>query len=360
MDDVLCVMDAVGSERTAFFGGQLGGRLALLFAATYPERTTSVVTFASHPATLADEEYPWGIPADALDGLAEQIRRGYDDEMMAGWFRELAPDGDPTAEAWFRMFIPSAVTAPEGFDEVSRLGPVDIRSVLPSVRVPTLVMHRTDDVAARVEASRFMAERIPGASLVELPGTDDLPFLGDADAVLDLTQEFLTGAAPAHEPDRVLATIMFTDIVDSTVRAAELGDHRWKDMMRAHDETVRRALELHRGREIRWTGDGFLATFDGPGRAIRCADAIREDVRALGLEVRIGLHTGEYEIQGDDVGGIAVHIAARVMAGGDPGEIRCSRTVRDLTAGSGLVFEDLGEHELKGVPDPWQLYRFAG
>jgi pimeloyl-ACP methyl ester carboxylesterase len=323
LDDVLCVMDAVGSERTAFFGGQLGGRLALLFAATYPERTTSVVTFASHPATLADDEYPWGIPADALGELAELIGRGYDDEMMSGWFRELAPESDPAAEAWFRRFMPSAVSAPEGFDEVSRLGPVDIRSVLPSVRVPTLVMHRSDDVAARAGASRYMAERIPGARFVELPGRDDLPFLGDADTVLDLTEEFLTGTPPAREPDRVLATIMFTDIVDSTVRAAELGDRRWKDTMQAHD------------------------------------GAIRGNVRALGIDVRIGLHTGEYEIQGDDVGGIAVHIAARVMAGADAGEIRCSRTVRDLTAGSGLTFEDLGEHELKGVPEPWRLYRFV-
>jgi class 3 adenylate cyclase len=360
LDDVLCVMDAVGAERTAFFGGQLGGRLALLFAATYPERTTSVVTFASHPATLADDEYPWGIPADALDGLAEQIGRGYDDEMMSAWFRELAPEADPATEAWFRRFMPSASSAPEGFDEVSRLGPVDIRSILPSVRVPTLVLHRGDDVAARSDASRFMAERIPGARFVELPGADDLPFLGDADAVLDLTEEFLTGAAPVHEPDRVLATIMFTDIVDSTVRAAELGDRRWRDTMQAHDDAIRQALERSRGREIRWTGDGFLAVFDGPARAVRCADSIRASVRDLGLEVRIGLHTGEYEIQGDDVGGIAVHIAARVMAGAGPGEIRCSRTVRDLTAGSGLGFEDLGEHELKGVPDPWQVYRFVG
>jgi pimeloyl-ACP methyl ester carboxylesterase len=359
LDDVLCVMDAVGSERTAFFGGQLGGRLALLFAATYPERTTSVVTFASHPATLADDEYPWGIPADALGGLAGRIRLGYDDEMMSGWFRELAPDGDPAAEAWLRTFMRSAVTASEGFDEVSRLGPVDIRAALPSVRVPTLVMHRRDDVAARAKASRFMAERIPGGRYVELPGTDDLPFLGDADTVLDLTEEFLTGAATTHDPDRVLATIMFTDIVDSTVRAAELGDRRWRDTMSAHDDTIRRALDRYRGHQIRTTGDGVLATFDGPARAIRCADAIRADLHPLGLDVRIGLHTGEYEIQRDDVGGIAVHIAARVMAGAGAGEIRCSRTVRDLTAGSGLVFEDLGEHTLKGVPDAWQLFRFV-
>lgn len=360
LDDIVCVMEAAGSERAAFFGCHLGGRLALLFAATYPERTRAVVTFAGHPTTLADEEYPWGIPEGALPALAEQIRQGFDEEGVSGFFRQLAPDGDAATERWFGTFFRSAVSPTEGFDEVSRLGPIDIRAVLPSVRVPTLVMHRSGDVATLVGASRFMAGRIPGARFVELPGDDHLPFLGDADSVLDLTEEFLTGAAPIHEPDRVLATIMFTDIVDSTVRAAELGDRSWKDTMQAHDDAVRRALELFRGREIRWTGDGFLAVFDGPARAVRCADTIRSSVRDLGLEVRIGLHTGEYEIQNDDVGGIAVHIAARVMAGAGAGEILCSRTVRDLTAGSGLGFEDLGEHQLKGVPDPWQLYRFVG
>ena len=360
LDDIACVMEAAGSERAAFFGCHLGGRLALLFAATYPERTRAIVTFAGHPATLADEEYPWGIPEGALPALAEQIRRGYDDEGVSGFFHQLAPEGDPATEAWFGTFFRSAVSPTEGFDEVSRLGPIDIRAVLPSVQAPTLVLHRTDDTATLIGASRFMAERIPGARFVELPGDDHLPFLGDADTVLDLTQEFLTGAAPAHEPDRVLGTIMFTDIVDSTVRAAELGDRRWKDTMQAHDDAFRQALVLHRGREVRWTGDGFLAVFDGPARAVRCADMIRASVRALGLEIRIGLHAGEYEIQGKEIGGIAVHIAARVMAGTGAGEIRCSRTVRDLTAGSGLEFEDLGEHTLKGVPDAWQLYRFIG
>jgi pimeloyl-ACP methyl ester carboxylesterase len=360
LDDILCVMDAVGSERAAFFGCHLGGRLALLFAATYPERTRAVITFAGHPATMADEEYPWGIPPGAIERLLEQIRLGYDDEAQSAFFHQLAPEGDAATEAWWQTFFPSAVTSKEAFQEVGRLGPVDIRSALPSVRVPTLIMHRTDDVAANVGASRFMAERIPGARFVELPGTDHLPFLGDADTVLDLTEEFLTGAAPTHTPDRVLATIMFTDIVDSTVRAAEMGDRRWKELMDGHNDAVRRALAAYRGHEIRITGDGFLATFDGPARAIRCADTIRTDVGALGLDVRIGLHTGEYEIHGDDVGGIAVHIAARVMAGAGSGEIRCSRTVKDLTEGADIAFEDLGELELKGVPDPWRLYRVIG
>jgi class 3 adenylate cyclase len=272
----------------------------------------------------------------------------------------LAPEGDAATEAWWRAFFPSAVTSKEASEEVGRLGSVDIRSALPSVRVPTLIMHRSDDDAALVGASRYMAERIPDARFVELPGTDHLPFLGDADTVLDLTEEFLTGAPPSHEPDRVLATIMFTDIVDSTVRAAEMGDRRWKETIAGHNDAIRRSLALHRGREVRFTGDGFLATFDGPARAVRCAGQIRHEMDAFGLEVRIGLHTGEFEIQGDDLGGIAVHIAARVMAEAGAGEIICSRTVKDLTQGSGLAFEDLGERPLKGVPDPWRIYRVVG
>ena len=360
LDDILCVMDAAGSERAAFFGCHIGGRLALLFAATYPERARAVVTFGAHPTTIADEDYPWGIPAEALDQLVAQIRAGYDEEMLNAFFHQLSPEGDAATEAWWQTFMASAVTPREAFEEVSRLGPVDIRKSMGSVRVPTLIMHRAEDVAANAEASRYMAERIPGARFVELPGGDHLPFLGDADTVLDLTEEFLTGTIPIHQPDRVLATIMFTDIVDSTVRAAEMGDRGWKTTIDAHNAIVRRGLDLYRGKEVRITGDGFLATFDGPARAIRCADVIRSDVRALGLEVRIGLHTGEYEIQGDDIGGIAVHIAARVMSGAGGGEILCSRTVKDLTEGSGLSFEDMGEHELRGVPDPWQLYRFTG
>jgi pimeloyl-ACP methyl ester carboxylesterase len=360
LDDIVCVMDAVGSERAAFFGCHLGGRLALLFAATYPERTRAVISFAGHPATMADDEYPWGIPPEALDRLLLQIRIGYDDAAQSAFFRLLAPEGDAATEAWWRAFFPSAVTSKEAAEEVGRLGPVDIRSALPSVRVPALIMHRSDDDAALIGASRYMAERIPDARFVELPGTDHLPFLGDADTVLDLTEEFLTGAPPSHEPDRVLATIMFTDIVDSTVRAAETGDRRWKETIAGHNDAIRRSLALHRGREVRFTGDGFLATFDGPARAVRCADAIRRETRTLGLEIRIGLHTGEFEIQGDDLGGIAVHIAARVMAEAGAGEIICSRTVKDLTEGSGLVFDDLGDRALKGVPDPWRLYRFLG
>jgi class 3 adenylate cyclase len=359
MDNIVCVMDAVGSEQAAFFGCHLGGRLALLFAATRPDRTASVVTFGAHPTTFADDDYPWGTTQDDLDKIAALMGAGPTEMAIEAFFRMVAPDGDAATAAWFHRHQLLAVSGREVADDVSRLGPVDIRSVLGSVRVPALVMHRTDDRACDVRASRYMAERIPGARFVELPGTDHLPFLGDADTVLDLTQEFLTGAPPVREPDRVLGTLMFTDIVDSTVRAAELGDRRWKERLAAHDDAVRRDLDRFRGREVKTTGDGFLATFDGPARSVQCAEAIRGDVRSLGLDVRIGLHAGEYETLEHDVGGIAVHIAARVMASAGTGEILCSRTVRDLTAGSGLAFEDLGERELKGVPERWQLFRIG-
>jgi class 3 adenylate cyclase len=356
MDDVGLVLDAVGSQRAAFFGCHLGGRLALLFAATYPERTRAVVTFGSHPASLRDDDYPWGSSQEQHEQLLASLQNGS--------FREtdltptLAPQeaANPSFRQWAGMFFLSAVTAPELYDSAVSLGPVDIRRLLGSVRVPTLLLHRTRDPWADVHASRYMAERIPGARLVELPGDDHLPFLGDQDAVVAMTQEFLTGALPVLEPDRVLATVLFTDIVDSTRRAAELGDRRWHRLLEDHHAAVRRQLVRFRGREVNTTGDGFLATFDGPARAIRAANAIRAELAEHGLQVRVGLHTGEVELLGDDIGGIAVHIAARVMAQAGAGEILCSRTVKDLVAGTGFAFADRGTHRLKGVPDQWQLY----
>jgi class 3 adenylate cyclase len=244
----------------------------------------------------------------------------------------------------------------ESIEGIRALGPVDIRGLLGSIQAPVLVLHRTGDRVADVAASRYMADRIPGARMVELPGDDHLPFFGDQDAVVAQAQEFLTGATPAADPDRVLATVLFTDIVDSTRLAAELGDRRWHRLLVDHQEVVRRQLARFRGREVKTTGDGFLATFDGPARAIRAAAAIRAAVRELGLEVRVGLHTGECELLGEDIGGIAVHIAARVLGRAGAGEILCSRTVKDLVAGSGFRFADRGTHRLKGIPDDWQLY----
>jgi class 3 adenylate cyclase len=263
---------------------------------------------------------------------------------------------DASTVGWWRMLFWSGSSPAEGYDQISAMGPVDIRRLLGSVQAPVLVLHRTGDRAADVRASRYMAQRLPNARMVELPGDDHFPFFGDQDAVVALTQEFLTGAVPVVDPDRVLATVLFTDLVDSTSRAAALGDRRWHRLLEQHQEAVRRQLARFRGREVKTTGDGFLATFDGPARAIRAADAIRAELRELGLEVRVGLHTGECELLGEDIGGIAVHIAARVLARAGAGEIWCSRTVKDLVAGAGFAFIDRGTHRLKGVPESWQLF----
>jgi class 3 adenylate cyclase len=356
MDDARTVMDAVGSERAALFGCHLGGRLALLFAATHPERTTSVVTFAGHPATLRDDDYPWGSSAEERAWLLDLLRAGrLDAEDL---LRDIAPRDaeDPFTRRWWATYWYSAASRPESEDEITAMGPVDIRGLLHAVRVPVLLLHRADDRLADVRASRYMAERLPDATYRELPGDDHLPFFGDQDTVLALTEEFLTGAAPTVEPDRVVVTVMFTDIVDSTATATRIGDRRWEHLLAEHDEVVRAALTRFRGREVETTGDGFLATFDGPARAIRAAAAVHAELAEHGLRVRVGLHTGECEVVGDHVRGIAVHIAARVMALAGAGEILCSRTVKDLVAGSGFRFTDHGTHRLKGVADDWQLY----
>ena len=359
MDDVRAVLAAVGSERAALFGCHIGGRLALLLAATYPDEVSAVVTFGSHPATLSDDDYPWGAtPEDHEELLAELKTTSATPERAVQLLEWVAPGEatDPAVRHWWRMFALSAASSAETYEAVRSLGPVDIRGVLGSVQAPVLVLHRSGDRAADVRASRYMAERIPGARFGELPGDDHLPFFGDQDSVVALTQEFLTGATPVVEPDRVLATVLFTDIVDSTRLAAELGDRRWHRLLVGHQEAVRRQLPRFRGREVKTTGDGFLATFDGPARAIRAADAIRADLGELDLAVRVGLHTGECELLGDDIGGIAVHIAARVLGQAGAGEIVCSRTVKDLVAGAGFTFDDRGAHRLKGIPDSWQLY----
>jgi len=357
MDDARAVLAAVGSERAALFGCHSGGRLALLMAATYPDQVSAVVTFGSHPATLRDDDYPWGSTVEEHEGLLTMIRDGetFEVDMLLGMVgpSEVA---DPSVRHWFRMFALSGATLAEQYEEIRSLGPVDIRGLLGSVQAPVLVLHRGGDRAADVNASRYMAERIPGARFVELPGEDHFPFFGDQDRVIAETQEFLTGATPVVEPDRVLATVLFSDIVDSTRLAAELGDRRWHRVLVDHQQAVRRQLDRFRGHEIKTIGDGFLATFDGPARAIRAADALRAGLRELDLEVRVGLHTGECELLDEDIGGIAVHIAARVLGRAEAGEILCSRTVKDLVAGSGFSFADRGSHSLKGIPDDWQLY----
>jgi class 3 adenylate cyclase len=356
LDEIRTVLDAVGSTQAAFFGCHLGGRLALLFAATYPRQTTAVVTFGSHPSTLRDDDYPWGASPEERGRLLDSLRDGtLDPEWL---FRMLAPTDstDGATLRWWNTFWYSAASTPESIDEITAMGPVDIRGLLGAVRVPVLVLHRTGDAIADVRASRYMADRLPSGTLRELPGGDHFPFFGDQDAVVAMTQEFLTGSLPASEPDRVVLTVLFTDIVGSTARAAELGDRRWRRLLEEHDAVVRANLRRFRGREIETTGDGFLTSFDGPARGIRAAAAIRDDLAEQGLQIRVGLHTGECELVGDHIRGIAVHIAARVLARADAGEILCSRTVKDLVAGSGFRFTPRGSHQLKGVPDAWELF----
>jgi class 3 adenylate cyclase len=306
---------------------------------------------------MRDEDYPWGSSPEERERLLATLRDGSFDPTEMMMFR-VAPRemADPSFRQWWRMHSLSAITAPEAYDAVVALGPVDIRRLLGSIRVPTLLLHRAGDRFIDVHTSRYMAQRIPGARLVELPGDDHFPFLGDQDAVVALTQEFLTGALPVPDPDRMLATVLFTDIVGSTRLATELGDRRWHRTLEVHNRVVRANLARFRGREVKTTGDGFLASFDGPARAIRAAHAIRAELAEHRLQIRVGLHTGEVELVGDDVGGIAVHIAARVMAQTGAGEVLCSRTVKDLVAGAGFTFDDRGSRRLKGVPDRWQLY----
>jgi class 3 adenylate cyclase len=356
MDDVRAVMTAAGSERAAFFGCHLGGRLALLFAATHPELTTAVVTFAAHPATLRDDDYPWGATPDERAQLIEAVGAGALD--LERLLHDLAPTDatDASTRRWWTTYWHSAASAPESLDEILAMGPVDVRGVLGAVRAPTLVLHRGGDRMADIRASRYMADRLAAASFTELPGDDHFPFFGDQDTVVALTQEFLTGSMPAPEADRVVLTVLFTDIVGSTARATELGDRRWRRVLEEHDAVVRANLARFRGREIETTGDGFLATFDGPARAIRCAADVADAVASIGLQVRAGLHTGELEVMDGDLGGMAVHIAARVMDRAGPSEVLVSSTVKDLVVGSGIDFEERGAHELRGVPGEWQLY----
>jgi class 3 adenylate cyclase len=359
MDDVRAVLTAVGSERAAFFGCHLGGRLAVLFAATHPELTTAVVAFAAHPTTLGDDDYPWGATPEERESLISLVAAGGVDAGRL--LDDIAPtDGtDAATRRWWLTYFHSAASARESLDEITAMGPVDIRGVLDAVRAPVLVLHRSQDRMAAVEAGKYLADRLALATFRELPGDDHFPFFGDQDTVVALTQEFLTGTMPPSEPDRVVLTVLFTDIVGSTARATELGDRRWRRLLEEHDSVVRSNLGRFRGREIETTGDGFLATFDGPARAIRAAAAMRDELAEMGLHIRVGLHTGEVELDGDHIRGIAVHIAARVLSLAGDGELLCSRTVRDLVAGSGFRFDPRGSHRLKGVPDEWELFAAA-
>jgi pimeloyl-ACP methyl ester carboxylesterase len=359
MDDVHTVIGAAGFVRPALFGTGGGGLMAMLYAASFPDRVRALVLYNSGARVTRAPDYPFGSDERWEADFMARVREGWG---RGAFVDVVAPSqvGDAAFRAWWARY--ERLGSTPGAVHVLRpmLRGTDLRDVLPAIRVPTLVLHRTESRLFDVGQGRHLAENIPGARFVELPGGDHLPFLGDADAVLEEIEEFLTGARHDREPDRVLATVLFTDIVGSTEWAASLGDRAWKDLLARHHERVREALGRFRGREIDTAGDGFLATFDGPGRAIHAARAIGEAVGELGLEIRAGLHTGEVELSGARIGGIAVHIGARVAASAAPGEVLVSSTVRDLVAGSGIGFEDRGAHELKGVPGEWRLFAVTG
>jgi pimeloyl-ACP methyl ester carboxylesterase len=355
MDDLRAVLSTVGSERTALLGHSEGGNMCMLFAATYPDRTSALLTFSVYAKREWSPDYPWAPTPEEREAWLREVERTWGrPESVVDLVPSLARDPTRLEQAARYLRLSASPKAAVALGKMNTQ--IDVRAVLPTIRVPTLVMHRTGDRDIRVEEGRYIASQIPGARFIELPGADHFMWTEDADRVLDEIEEFLTGVRRGPDPDRVLATVLFTDIVGSTERAAELGDAAWKELMDKHDELVRAELHRYRGREVDTAGDGFLATFDGPARGIRCAQAIVGAVSGLGLRVRAGLHTGEVELAGDRVRGIAVHIGARVAGLAGAGEVLVTRTVRDLVAGSGLEFEDRGPQPLKGVADDWQIY----
>ncbi|HEY7623711.1 MAG TPA: adenylate/guanylate cyclase domain-containing protein [Candidatus Limnocylindria bacterium] len=355
MDDVRAVMDAAGSERAAIFGVSEGGPMGMLFATTYPERVSSLILYGTYPRRVRDAEYPW---APTLDELRRFIDQTYDDWGGPAGVEVWAPSvaEDEHFRRWWAQFLRLGASPAAARGVLEMTVPIDVRGILPAIHVPTLVLHRTGDRRFDVGGGRYIASRIPNARLVELPGSDHIMWTEDPEAILDEVEEFLTGTRHVAEPTRILATVLFTDVVDSTRRASRIGDTRWRALVNDHDRLVREELARFRGERVERRGDGFLSTFDGPARAIRCACAIVDRVHELGIQVRAGLHTGEIELIGEGVAGIAVHIGARVAALAGADEVLVSSTVKDLVAGSTLAFTEKGSYDLKGVPGQWRIY----
>lgn len=356
VDDMLAVLDAAGSERAAVIGFNESGSLCAMLAATKPERVSGLILYGSFAATVRQDDYPWAPSKEERDQQIAIMIDNWGSEEFA-FVLNPASHNDPRFRDWAARWQRNSVSRdalPAAYDVLAR---TDVRHVLPLIRIPTLVLHRRDDPLVVVDNGRYLAEKIPGARYVELEGENHIPFLGDWQAIVDEVEEFLTGQRSQREPDRVLAAILFTDIVGSTQKAAELGDRRWKELLDQHDDIVRTELARANGKLIKSVGDGVLATFDGPARAIRCACRIRDRVAELGLQTRAGLHVGEVELRGEDVGGIAVHIGARVAEKAVPGELLVSGSVPPLIAGSGISFTELEETELRGVEGTWRLYR---
>jgi pimeloyl-ACP methyl ester carboxylesterase len=355
MADIQAVMDAVGSEQAALLGVFDGGPLALLFAAAHPERTSALVLYGSLAKFTQSADYPWGWSPAAIQlylaASEESWGSGEGAELLAPSLGE-----DDNYRRWFARLVRMSASPGQAMALLKMNTELDVRDVLTQVRAPALVLHREGDLVVDAAHSRYLAEHLPGAKLVELPGEDHWPWAGDAERVAAEIQELVTGARGRPEPERVLTTVLFTDIVGSTERASELGDRRWREVLEDHYLLVRQELARFRGREIKTVGDGFFASFDSPTRAIHCAAAVLEAVKSLGIELRCGVHTGECEMIGDDLGGIAVHVGARVAAAAEPGEIFVSSTVRELVDGSGVRFDDRGAFSLKGVDGERRLF----
>jgi pimeloyl-ACP methyl ester carboxylesterase/class 3 adenylate cyclase len=355
MDDLQAVLDAASAEQVTLFGLNESGPLCALFAATHPKRTRSLILYGSFATTTWQPDYPWGQKPDERELQIAAITQMWGSEEM-GALINMGPSTSKDFVEWAVRWQRNSLTRdalPGVFEMLSK---TDVRHILPSIRVPTLVLHRKEDGVVPVENGRYMAEKIPGARLVELPGADHIPFLGDWEAISDEVEEFITGERREREKERVLATILFTDIVGSTKKASQLGDERWRRLLDDYDDLIRRQLSRFQGRLVKRLGDGHFVTFDGPARALKCACNISNSVKDLGLEIRSGLHTGEVEVRDDDLGGIAVHIGARVAALAGPGEVLVSSAVPPLVAGSGINFEERGTHELRGVDGKWTLY----
>jgi class 3 adenylate cyclase len=355
IDDVLAVMDAVGSDQATIFGASQSGPLASLMAASHPDRVTHLVLYGSYATNRVAEDHPWGRSVEWVDEYLERANKewglGTDADLVAP-----SRQGDPTFREWWARLERYSNAPGDAMAYIRSHSQDDVRAVLPAISVPTLVMHRRDDRYRPFALGQYLADHIPGAQLVDLPGKDHLPYLGDTESILSAVEEFVTGSRRGRSAQRVLATVLFTDIVDSTGVAVALGDAKWRELLDQHNRIVREELAKFRGHEVNTAGDGFLATFDGPGRAIDCAVSIRGALEPFGVHIRAGIHTGEIEVIDDDIGGIGVHIGARVAALAEVDEVMVSRTVKDLVAGSGAQFTDRGNHQLKGIPEEWHLY----
>jgi class 3 adenylate cyclase len=360
VEDALAVLDAVESTTAAILGVNEAGPTAMLFAATQPERTQALILFNPAARSMKAADYPWGWEREAeLENIIAFIEEHWGTELMA----QVGNPGlaeDKTFRQWLAKGQRMMCSGREAAAYVRQTSATDVRNILPSIRVPTLVLHRKDVPFFTLAQGQHVANHIPEARFVSVPGSDVTMYTKPSAKILDQIEEFLTGAPPLVETDRALATILFTDIVSSTERAASLGDRRWRELLESHDVVARTIIQDHGGRLVKLTGDGILATFDGPGRAIRGAFALRDALDLLRIGIRVGLHTGEVELRGDDIGGIGVHVAARVLEHAQPEELLVSAAVPLLVAGSGLEFEDRGEHELKGVPGIWKLFAVIG